>query len=121
MAAVSVDPTALFRALSDQTRLRCLQMIRVNGEVCVCDFTDVLVQSQPKISRHLAYLRSNGVVQDRRVRTMVFYRFSDQLPGWAVEVLNMTLSSIASQQPFVADLDKLSRVQCRGADNGAPD
>jgi len=111
-----MDPTALFRALSDETRLRCLGLIRANGEVCVCDFTGVLEQSQPKISRHLAYLRSNGVVQDRRVRTMVFYRFSDQLPDWAIEVLNKTLSSIASQQPFHSDLEKLAGAKCRAVD-----
>ena len=111
---MSMDPTALFRALSDETRLRCLQLIRANGEVCVCDFTEVLAQSQPKISRHLAYLRSNGVVQHRRIRTMVFYRFSAQLPDWATEVLDKTLSSIARQQPFRDDLEKLSCVECRG-------
>ena len=111
-----MDPTALFRALSDETRLRCLQLIRANGEVCVCDFTCVLDQSQPKISRHLAYLRSNGVVQHRRVRTMVFYRFSDHLPEWAVDVLSKTLISIAGQQPFQDDLEKLDCVECRGVD-----
>lgn len=111
-----MDPTALFRALSDETRLRCLQLIRANGEVCVCDFTCILDQSQPKISRHLAYLRSNGVVQDRRVRTLVFYRFSDQLPDWALEVLDKTLTSIAGQTPFQEDLKKMDCVECRGAD-----
>jgi len=111
-----MDPTALFRALSDETRLRCLQLIRANGEVCVCDFTCILEQSQPKISRHLAYLRANGVVQHRRVRTMVFYSFSEQLPEWAIEVLNKTLTSIAGQQPFKSDLEKLDCVECRGVD-----
>lgn len=115
---MSMDPTALFRALSDETRLRCLQMIRANGEVCVCDFTEILNQSQPKISRHLAYLRSNGVVQHRRVRTMVFYRFSEHLPDWASEVLNKTLSSIAGQEPFCGDIEKLAGVECRGVEEG---
>ncbi|WP_242531466.1 ArsR/SmtB family transcription factor, partial [Vibrio alginolyticus] len=50
----------LFLALSDRTRLRLLNLMR-NGEICVCFFTEVLGESQPKVSRHLAYLRNAGL------------------------------------------------------------
>lgn len=112
----AMNPTALFRALSDETRLRCLSLIRAHDEICVCDFTDGLRLSQPKVSRHLAYLRSNGVVKDRRVRTMVFYRLSEDLPDWANEVLDKTLASIGTQVPFRDDLDRLADIGCRRVD-----
>lgn len=113
MNPTAVNPTALFRALSDETRLRCLALISAHDEICVCDFTDGLELSQPKISRHLAYLRSNGVVKDRRVRTMVFYRLSDELPDWALEVLDKTLAAIDRQAPFREDLERLKCLGCR--------
>ena len=55
----------LFTALADKTRLRLLNLMRVD-EICVCFFVEVLGESQPKISRHLAYLRNAGIVETRR-------------------------------------------------------
>ena len=52
----------LFKALADRTRLRLINLIG-EDEVCVCFFVEVLNTNQPKISRHLAYLRKAGVVQ----------------------------------------------------------
>ncbi len=54
-----------FLALADKTRLRILNLMR-ESEICVCFFTEVLGESQPKISRHLAYLRGAGFVSARR-------------------------------------------------------
>src|SRR2546430_9062708 len=63
----------LFRALADSTRLRLLNLI--NGrEVCVCYFVEILKTSQPKISRHLAYLRRAGIVAARRDGKWMHYR-----------------------------------------------
>jgi ArsR family transcriptional regulator len=59
------DLTRLFAALADSTRLRLLNLMR-GREVCVCYLVEILQQSQPKISRHLAYLRNAGVVSARR-------------------------------------------------------
>lgn len=61
-----------FLALADATRLRILNLL-TSGEVCVAFFTDVLGESQPKISRHLAYLRGAGLVSTRRDGKWIFY------------------------------------------------
>ena len=54
------DLVRMFAALADPTRLRLLNLM--NGrEICVCYFVEILKQSQPKISRHLAYLRRAGI------------------------------------------------------------
>jgi ArsR family transcriptional regulator, arsenate/arsenite/antimonite-responsive transcriptional repressor len=56
---------SLFAALADRTRLRLLNLMSA-GEVCVCYFIEVLDEPQPKISRHLAFLRNAGLVSARR-------------------------------------------------------
>ncbi len=113
-----MDPTNLFRAMSDETRLRCLNLIRAKGEMCVCDFTGILKLSQPKVSRHLAYLRSCRVVKDRRVRTLVFYRLSEELPDWAIALVDATVKNIAQQSPYREDLVQLDCVDCRSDRQG---
>ena len=65
----------LFRALADRTRLRLLNLMR-DQEVCVCYFVAVLETSQPKVSRHLAYLRRAGIVSARRQATWMHYRIA---------------------------------------------
>lgn len=56
---------SIFRALSDQTRLRIVSLL-TKGELCVCDIMAVLKAPQPKVSRHLSYLKRVGLVTDRR-------------------------------------------------------
>ena len=86
----------LFLALSDQTRLRLLSLM-TTGEVSVGFLTDTLGESQPKISRHLAYLRSAGVVSTRRDGKWVYYGIASQ-PDPAVEnVLNTILRSMTGR------------------------
>ena len=63
----------LFRALADRTRLRLLNLI-ADREICVCYFVEILRISQPKISRHLAYLRRAGIVAARRQGRWMHYR-----------------------------------------------
>jgi ArsR family transcriptional regulator, arsenate/arsenite/antimonite-responsive transcriptional repressor len=67
-----IEMEALFMALADRTRLRLLN-IMADGEVCVYDFTEALGVSQPKISRHLAYLRNSGLVNTRREGKWIYY------------------------------------------------
>ena len=65
----------MFRAFSDRTRLRILHLLR-GGELCVCDLVDVLGVPQPKISRHLAYLRRAGSVVARKDGLWCHYRLA---------------------------------------------
>ncbi|MDX2415939.1 MAG: metalloregulator ArsR/SmtB family transcription factor, partial [Xanthomonadales bacterium] len=58
-----MKPESLFGILSDPTRLRTLMLIQAEGEVCVCELTFTLNESQPKISRHLALMREAGIVK----------------------------------------------------------
>jgi ArsR family transcriptional regulator len=62
----------IFKALADPSRLRILNIL-LHHQTCVCDLQSVLGLPQPLLSRHLAYLRNAGIVQDRRDGSRVFY------------------------------------------------
>src|SRR5215468_590299 len=80
------DMELLFRALADRTRLRLLNLIG-QDEVCVCYFVEVLKTNQPKISRHLAYLRRAGIVEARREGKWMHYRIVQPADRFAASVL----------------------------------
>jgi ArsR family transcriptional regulator len=63
----------LFRALSDETRLRILNLLGQSEELCVCDLEDIVGVPQAKMSRHLAYLRRAGLVRSRRQGLWMLY------------------------------------------------
>lgn len=66
-----------FKALGDNNRLRILNLL-LHGELCVCDIQYVLENTQPNVSRHLAYLKNSGMVLDRRDGFRIFYRLAEQ-------------------------------------------
>jgi len=88
-----MEAVTFFKCLSDDTRLNIVMLVAQHQELCVCDLTEKLQLSQPKISRHLALLRASGVLQDRRQGQWVYYRINPQLPAWGHEVLNILVSS----------------------------
>ena len=81
---------SLFLALSDKTRLRILAMM-CEREVAVGEFTDVLGESQPKVSRHLAYLRSAGLVSTRRDGKWIYYHITEPPNFGIASILRETL------------------------------
>jgi ArsR family transcriptional regulator len=69
--------TNAFKALSDETRLQMLGLLFQAGELCVCDFVEVLEITQSKASRHLRYLVNAGLVDDRREAVWVYFRITE--------------------------------------------
>lgn len=84
-----MNQTDFFKCLSDPTRLDILKLIMTKQNVCVCELTEQLQLSQPKISRHLALLRNLSILLDQRQGQWVYYRLNPNLPEWANEVLNI--------------------------------
>ncbi len=101
----------LFLALADKTRLRILNLMR-EDEVCVCYFTEVLGESQPKISRHLAYLRNAGIVSARREGKWMNYKIEFPENPFAAALLGDTLRWLKSQTEMSGEYEKLARVCC---------
>ncbi len=96
----------LFMALADKTRLRILNLMR-EGEVCVQFFTEVLGESQPKISRHLAYLRNARIVSARREGKWIHYKIEMPKDFNAAKVLSDILQWLAAQDEMRKDYENL--------------
>lgn len=100
-----------FKALADGTRLRLLNLMG-SDEVCVCFFVEVLKTNQPKISRHLAYLRRAGIVSARRDGPWMHYRIAVPSDADAAKVLKDTLTWLANDREMQRDRARLVKVCC---------
>lgn len=105
------DKELFFRALADRTRLRLLNLMGTE-EVCVCFFVEILKTNQPKISRHLAYLRRAGIVGVRREGQWMHYRVVEPSDAGAARVLNDVLVWLANDQEMQRDRERLIKVCC---------
>lgn len=111
--SVNIEAAELFRALSDQTRLRCLVLLVQHEELCVCELTQALALPQPKVSHHLSNLRRAGLVSDRKSGLWVHYRINPALPAWVAKLLQTTTEGVAVQAPFAADRAALAEMPNR--------
>ena len=108
MSKPLAEMETVFRALADQTRLRILGLL-LTGEVCVCHIHDSLRISQPKASRHLAYLRQAGLVATRREGLWVHYRMAT-LPDAVLEVVRSTVAHALTHLDIVRkDVQRLRK------------
>ncbi len=101
----------LFKALADRTRLRLISLIG-DSEVCVCFFGAILKTSQPKISRHLAYLRRAGIVTARREGKWMHYRLTEPPDEHAARIFQEVRASLAEHPEFQRDRANLTKVCC---------
>ena len=105
------DIGRFFQALGDNTRLRLLNLMG-DQEICVCYFVEILDQPQPKISRHLAYLRNVGIVTTRRDGKWMHYRIVMPPNEGAAKVRQATLQWFKEEKSMQADRAKLSKACC---------
>src|SRR5687768_4612827 len=101
----------LFKALADRTRLRLINLIG-EDEVCVCFFVEVLKLNQPKISRHLAYLRRAGVVAARREGKWMHYRIVEPPDPRAANIFREVRASLANDAGMKRDRARLAQICC---------
>ncbi len=100
-----------FTALADRTRLRLLNLMR-EGEICVCYFTAALNEPQPKISRHLAYLRQAGLVETTRLGKWIYYRIAEPKDVPASNVLRAATDWLACDAQMQEDRARLFQISC---------
>jgi ArsR family transcriptional regulator len=104
-----VSMQTFYTALADRTRRRILNLIR-EQEICVCFLTEVLEVSQPKISRHLAYLRNAEIVSARREGKWMYYRIVEPEDLFAGQILRDTLNWLKAEDRMQMDYQKLMLV-----------
>ncbi len=99
---------AQFKTLSEPVRLRVIYLLLKKGELCVCDLVETLELSQSVVSRHLAYLRNNGLVSTRREGVWVYYRIMADCCGPLFEHLRQCG---ADNEEMQSDLIRLNAIQ----------
>lgn len=107
----SVPLERLFRALADPTRLRLINLM-AGQELCVCYFIEVIGAPQPKISRHLAYLRRAGIVSARREGKWMHYRLTVPSDPHAASILESTLQALRQDKQMQRDCARMQRACC---------
>ena len=105
------DRELFFRALADPTRLRIINLLG-DEEVCVCFFVEILKTNQPKISRHLAYLRRAGIVDARREGIWMHYKVSTPPNEDAAKVLRDVQDWLAKDSAMQQDRRRLVNICC---------
>lgn len=100
-----------FSALADRTRLRLLNLMR-DGEVCVCHFAGTLETNNPKISRHLSYLKRAGLVEGRRDGKWMHYRVRRPDDPLAADVFDATMKLLSADREMNADRRQYAEFCC---------
>ncbi|HEV2883814.1 MAG TPA: metalloregulator ArsR/SmtB family transcription factor [Pyrinomonadaceae bacterium] len=111
MAKTEYNVELLFKALADRTRLRLINLMG-DDEVCVCFFVEALKINQPKISRHLAYLKRAEVVSSRREGKWIHYRIVDPPDPHAANIFREVRSSLANDPTMQRDRTRLEKICC---------
>lgn len=106
-----VELEVLFSALADRTRLRLLNLMN-DGEVCVCFFVEILQTNQPKISRHLAYLRRAGIVGARREGKWIHYRIIEPSDPSTTQILQEVRRWLSDDPEMQRDRQRLTTICC---------
>lgn len=108
---MTFDAELFFSALADKTRLRLLNLMR-DGEVCVCFFAGALRTNNPKISRHLAYLKRAGLVKGRRDGKWMHYSIARPENPYAAIVFAAAMNMLKNDEAMARDMKKFAAYCC---------
>lgn len=96
-----------YKSLADEKRLRLLLLLHGRHELCVCDLVQALAMPQSTVSRHLAYLKKNGWLHDRRGGTWMYYSLNKELAPLQHAQLVLIISTLADDAICLADQERL--------------
>ena len=102
------DLVKVFRALSDETRIRILKVL-LERECCVCEVMQALDISQSRASRNLRVLEEAGFVRSRRDRLWIVYSIIEQtMNSYVASLIEMLRGSLVSEEIILQDRERLS-------------
>ena len=107
---VSMNLIAIYECLCDRTRLRLLNLL-LKGPLCGCHFQAVLREPQVKISKHLGYLKRNGLVESERCANLIIYRLPAQRPPQLAANLACLQDCVSTEQQFRCDNARLAQLR----------
>lgn len=110
--------TQTLKTFADPVRLRLLSLLSQDREICVCHLHEALGLPQPTVSRHLAYLRKNGLVAGRKEGLWVYYRLNRARPGLTSVLLGCLGSCLGDAEVFRQDYLRLEHAitRCCGSE-----
>lgn len=111
VAKAAFNTELFFSSLADRTRLRILNLLR-DGEVCVCFFAGTLETNNPKVSRHLAYLKRASLVTARRDGKWMHYSLNRPTDENAASVFDATMKMLESDEEMITDRKRLIDFCC---------
>jgi ArsR family transcriptional regulator len=106
-----------FKILADETRLRCLALIYENHELCVCELIYALDLPQSKISRHLALIKLNKLISDRREGQWVLYSINSDISKFKKNIIKTSINELIKVSPFKEDRSRLLKMENRPLKN----
>ena len=104
-----MDLIEIYQCFCDRTRLRILHLL-TRSPLCVCHFQDILDEPQVKVSKHLAYLRSRGMVRTKREQNWIIYSLPERRSDELERNLKCLQDCVQTDPVFKRDLEKLSKL-----------
>src|SRR5262249_27002704 len=103
-----MDLIEIYQCFCDRTRLRILHLL-AKSPLCVCHFQEILSEPQVKVSKHLAYLRTRGMVSAQREQNWIIYSLTQQRSNELERNLKCLQDCVQSDPVFRRDMEKLSK------------
>jgi len=97
------ETAQIFKALSDETRLRIMALLLRGQELCVCDIMAALDLPQSTVSRHLSYLRNTGLVDDRRQGIWMHYKVNRKKIEHGSDLFDLLVKMVCGQDQGTRD------------------
>ncbi len=110
---MNIDPEQVFSALANGTRLRCLFLVAVNEDVCVCEVVAALGLAQPTASKSLNMLKTAGLLIDRREGNWNYFSLNPDMPRWLAQVVKAVVSEMAHTDLYRDDQMRLKELDLR--------
>ena len=113
---MNIDLAQYFSALSNETRLRCLYLVAINDDVCVCEIVATLGITQPSASKALNALKGVGLLSMRREGSWNYFSLNEAMPDWARTIVDAAVEGLGSSRSHVADQKRFQLLDLRGSD-----
>ena len=110
---MNIDHIQVFAALANETRLRCLHLVAINTEVCVCEVVEALNISQPAASKALNALKAAHLLTDRKDANWNYYALNSAMPKWLAAIVTATVDETANDTVFTADQKRFTQLDLR--------
>lgn len=98
----------IYKALADETRLRILVLLLEQGELCICDLMNALDMPQSTVSRHVAYMKNTGWLNDRRGGVWMYYSIKPGLDSFMTALAALTREHLTSVAVVGGDRQRLA-------------